>query len=287
MAVRAKEVEMPFKTIVAIIQSERDATRVLDVAIPFADRHESHLIGVHAEALAMPYTTAVGFPDTEFIQANSEMCKERAQKIQKAFLARIATAGVSFEWRSFESFSGDSAISGVESARCADLVIVSQGAPDAKEIAADIDSLIYEAGRPVLVVPHSAPLISTFRRTLVAWNGSREAARAAFDALPFIVEADSTEILVVDPIDTIAESKDAAGAEIAAAFARHGASVSVSVEESHGRSVDAVIHKKVVETGADLLVMGAYSHSWLREFLFGGVTRSVLQAGDVAILLSR
>ncbi|GAA4112150.1 universal stress protein [Aminobacter aganoensis] len=279
---------MPFKTIVAIIQSERDAARVLDVAIPFADRHESHLIGVHAEALAMPYTTAVGFPDTEFIQANSDLCKERAEKVQKAFLGRIETAGVSFEWRSFESFSGDSALSGVESARCADLVIVAQSTPEAKDsVAADIDSLIYEAGRPVLVVPHSAPLISTFRRVLVAWNGSREAARAAFDALPFILEADQTEILVVDPIETAAQSIDAAGAEIASAFARHGAKVSVSIEASRGHTIDAVIHNKVVQTGADLLVMGAYSHSWLREFLFGGVTRSVLQSGDTAILLSR
>ncbi|MCA0277523.1 MAG: universal stress protein [Proteobacteria bacterium] len=279
---------MPFKTIVAIIQSERDVARVLDVAIPFAERHESHLIGVHAEALAMPYTTAVGFPDTEFIQANSELCKERAEKIQKAFLNRIETSGVSFEWRSFESFSGDSALSGVDSARCADLVIVSQAAPDAKDsLAADIDSLIYEAGRPVLVVPHSAPLISTFRHILIAWNGSREAARAAFDALPFIIEAEQTEILVVDPVETASQSSDAAGAEIAAAFARHGAKVSVSVQDSRGHTVDAVIHQKIVETGADLLVMGAYSHSWLREFLFGGVTRSVLQAGDVAILLSR
>lgn len=279
---------MPFKTIVAIIQSERDVARVLDVAIPFAERHQSHLIGVHAEALAMPYTTAVGFPDTEFIQANSELCKERAEKIQKAFLNRIETSGVSFEWRSFESFSGDSALSGVDSARCADLVIVSQAAPDAKDsLAADIDSLIYEAGRPVLVVPHSAPLISTFRHILIAWNGSREAARAAFDALPFIIEAEQTEILVVDPVETASQSSDAAGAEIAAAFARHGAKVSVSVQDSRGHTVDAVIHQKIVETGADLLVMGAYSHSWLREFLFGGVTRSVLQAGDVAILLSR
>ncbi|WP_269930091.1 universal stress protein [Aminobacter sp. HY435] len=279
---------MPVKTIVAIIQSESDVVRVLDVAIPFADRHESHLIGVHAEALAMPYTTAVGFPDTEFIQANSEFCKERAERIQKAFIARIENAGVSFEWRSFESFSGDSALSGVDSARCADLVIVGQGGSDAKDsVPADIDSLIYEAGRPVLVVPHSAPLISTFRRVLVAWNGSREATRAAFDALPFIIEAEQTEILVVDPLDTAAQSPNTAGAEIAAAFARHGAKVSVSVQDSRGSSVDAVIHRKIVETGADLLVMGAYSHSWLREFLFGGVTRSVLQAGDVAIVLSR
>lgn len=279
---------MPFKTIVAIIQSEHDVGRVLDVAIPFAARYEGHLIGVHAEALAVPYTSAVGFPDTQFIEANAEICKQRAEKVQAAFLARIGPSGPSYDWRSFESFSGDSALSGVESARCADIVIAAQRDPRAKDVlSADVDALIYDAGRPVLVVPHDGPLLSTFRRVLVAWNGSRESARATFDALPLIMEADETEILVIDPPEDTGQSPDAAGAEIASALARHGAQVSVTIENSRGRSIDAIIHTHVTETGADLLVMGAYSHSWLREFLFGGVTRSVLQAGDVAIFLSR
>ena len=146
---------MPFKSIVAIIQNERDVTRILDMAIPFAKQHESHLIGMHADKVAMPYNTAIGFRETEFIQTNAELCKERAEKVQKAFLGRIETSGISFESRSSEGFSGDNALSGVESARCADLVI--------------------------------------------------------------------------DPIETTAQSMDAAGARTALAFARHGAKASVSV----------------------------------------------------------
>ncbi|TIX41516.1 MAG: universal stress protein, partial [Mesorhizobium sp.] len=72
---------MRFKTIVAILQNEQDAERVLACAIPLADRFQSHLVGIHAEALPVPYTSATGFPDTEFLQVSAEMNRERADKL--------------------------------------------------------------------------------------------------------------------------------------------------------------------------------------------------------------
>ncbi|MEI9410133.1 MULTISPECIES: universal stress protein [Mesorhizobium] len=277
---------MRFKTIVAILQNEQDAERVLDCAIPLASRFESHLIGIHAEALPVPYTSATGFPDTEFLQVSADMNRERAEKLQAFFLRRIEDSGLSFEWRSLESFSGDSALTGISNVRAADLIIAAQRETDG-DPSADVDTLVYDAGRPVLVVPHAGPLVTTFKRVLLAWNGSKEAARAAFDALPFIIEADKTDILVIDPPDTLDESPEAAGAEIASALSRHGATVSVSVQKSGGTSVDDMIQNRIAETGADLLVLGAYSHSWLRQLLFGGVTRTVLRTAQVAAFLSR
>lgn len=277
---------MRFKTIVAILQNEQDAERVLDCAIPLAERFQSHLIGIHAEALPVPYTSATGFPDTEFLQVSADMSRERADKLQAVFLRHIENSGLSFEWRSLESFSGDSALTGISSVRTADLIIAAQR-ESGGDPSADVDTLVYDAGRPVLVVPHSGPLATSFKHVLLAWNGSKEAARAAFDALPFIIEAEKTEILVIDPPDTLDESSEAAGAEIAAALSRHGATVSVSVLKSGGISVDDVIQTRIMETGADLLVLGAYSHSWLRQLLFGGVTRTVLRTVPVAAFLSR
>lgn len=277
---------MQFKTIVAILQNEQDAERVLDCAIPLATKFQSHLIGIHAEALPVPYTSATGFPDTEFLQVSADMSRERADRLQALFLKHIEDSGLSFEWRSLESFSGDSALTGISSVRTADLIIAAQR-ESGGDPSADVDTLVYDAGRPVLVVPHSGPLVTTFKHVLLAWNGSKEAARAAFDALPFIIEAEKTDILVIDPPDTLDESPEAAGAEIAAALSRHGATVSVSVLNSGGISVDDVIQTRVVETGADLLVLGAYSHSWLRQLLFGGVTRTVLRTVPVAAFLSR
>ncbi|WP_095204474.1 universal stress protein [Mesorhizobium carmichaelinearum] len=277
---------MRFKTIVAILQNEQDAERVLDCAIPLAGRFESHLIGIHAEALPVPYTSATGFPDTEFLQVSADMNRERADKLQAVFLRRIEDSGLSFEWRSLESFSGDSALTGISSVRAADLIIAAQRETGG-DPSADVDTLVYDAGRPVLVVPSAGPLVTTFKRVLLAWNGSKEAARAAFDALPFIIEAEKTDILVIDPPDTLEESPEAAGAEIASALSRHGANVSVSVQQSGGTSVDDMIQNRVAESGADLLVLGAYSHSWLRQLLFGGVTRTVLRTAQVAAFLSR
>ncbi|MBZ9886629.1 universal stress protein [Mesorhizobium sp. BR1-1-3] len=277
---------MRFKTIVAILQNEQDAERVLDCAIPLANRFQSHLVGIHAETLPVPYTSATGFPDTEFLQVSADMNRERAEKLRTLFLRRIEDSGLSFEWRSLESFSGDSALTGISSVRAADLIIAAQRETGG-DSSADVDTLVYDAGRPVLVVPHEGPLITTFKRVLLAWNGSKEAARAAFDALPFIIEAEKTDILVIDPPETLDDSPEAAGAEIAAALSRHGATVSVSVQQSGGSSVDDIIQTRIAETGADLLVLGAYSHSWLRQLLFGGVTRSVLRTAPVAAFLSR
>lgn len=277
---------MRFKTIVVILQSEQDIERVLACAIPLAKRFESHLVAIHAEALPIPYTSATGFPDTEFLQASATMNKERSDRLHAAFMKAVESSGLSFEWRSLESLSGDSALSGISTVRAADLIIAAQreSGGDAK---ADIDTLVYDAGRPVLVVPHSGAVVNSFKRILLAWNGTREAARAAFDSLPFMIEAESTEILAIDPPDTLEESADAAGIEIAAALSRHGVKVSVSVQKSDGVSVEDMIQNRLSETGADLLVLGAYSHSWLRRLLFGGVTKSVLRSGAVTAFLSR
>ena len=276
---------MPFKTIVAILQNERDAARVLDCALPLARQFEAHLIGVHAEAMPVPYTSASGFPDTEFLQVSADLNKERAGKLKAEFTQRTEGSGLSLEWRSLETFSGDSAISALSSVRAADLVVAGQG-EEGGDSTADIGALVYDAARPVLVVPHSGPMVTSFNRILIAWNGSREAARAAFDALPFIVQAELTEILIIDPPEDLDGSVDA-GSEIAASLSRHGANVSVAAVKSDGASMEDVIQDHLSATGADLLVLGAYSHSWLRRLIFGGVTRSVLRAGAVAAFLSR
>jgi nucleotide-binding universal stress UspA family protein len=276
---------MHFKTIAAILQSEQDAGRVLDCAVPLASAFQGHLVGIHAEAVPVPYTSATGFPDTEFLQVSSELNKERSDKLKALFTQRAQGAGLASTWQGLESFSGDSGLSGLASVRASDLVVAAQR--ESGDGSADIGALVYDAGRPVLVVPHQGPIVTDFKRILLVWNGSREAARAAFDALPFIVEAEQTDILIIDPPETLDESADQAGADIAASLSRHGAKVSVSVQKSDGNSTEDIIQSRMTDTGADLIVLGAYSQSWLRRLLFGGVTNSVLRSGKAAAFLSR
>lgn len=277
---------MSYKTLLAVIQNKGDIERVLDHAVPLASRLQSHVIGIHAEPMALPYTTAIGFPDAEFMQATSEATKERAIELEKIFAAR--TAGISAEWRTMESLSGDSALCALASARAADLVIAAQTDPsESSAQTANVDHLLFETGRPALFVPYAGPVTTTFARVLVAWNGTRESSRAVFDALPFILEAEQIEILTIDAPDSGGDLPESSGADIAAALMRHGANVIVTNESSDGLGVSAVIENRAVEMNADLLVMGAYGHSRLREFLFGGVTREVLKSMPVATFMSR
>lgn len=278
---------MGFKTVLTVIQSAGDVERVLDCTVPLAERLGSHVIGAHAEPMAVALATDVGFADVTLIEAQIAANKERASALEKRFTDRLEQAGLSCEWRSVESFSGDSALAALNGARSADLIVAAQVDP-ADEMAStgELDSLLYESGRPVLLVPHAGPVLTRFEKVTVAWNGTRECARATFDALPFILEATSVEVLVVDPPET-KSTHPSDGSDIAATLDRHGANVSVFSAHSSGASVAEVIEKHAIDAGTDLLVMGAYSHSRLREWLFGGVTRSMLGSMPVTTFMSR
>ena len=277
---------MSYKTIAVILQSKEDAQRVLDCAVPLAQAWGAHLVGIHAEPIPVAYSAAVGFPDVGVIETATEAAAERTKEVEALFTSRMKASDQSFDWHSLTSFSGDSSYAGATLSRAADLVIVAQRNPDwASDDAPSIEGVLYESGRPVLVVPYAGPLTSAFSRILVSWNGSKEAARAVFDALPLIAEAEATEIFVVDPPED-GDEVGASASALAAALSRHGAEVTVATEASGGRGVDEVIRDRVTATGADLLVLGAYSHSWLRQLLFGGVTRTVLHTMQVPSFMS-
>ncbi|EIM77762.1 hypothetical protein A33O_01652 [Nitratireductor aquibiodomus RA22] len=279
---------MSYKTILAILQSEADAPRVLDLALPLAARHDSHVIGLHAEALPMVMASPMGGPVVDLSVDMQEETNRRHAVIRNLFNERARREAVGNEWRGFDSVSGDSAISGIESARSADLVIAQQTDPDAAgAMEANVEALLFESGRPVLFVPYiHKTREAEFKKIILAWNGSRQAARAAFDALPFMKEAGSVEVFCVDPQDTPRRDAAMAGTAIAAALARHDIDVTVKVEQSGGLSHGEVLDNRVADTGADLLVMGAFGRSRLREFVFGGATRTILQSMTVPTFMA-
>jgi nucleotide-binding universal stress UspA family protein len=280
---------MAYKTLLAILQSRRDAPRVLDFALPFAARQGGHLIGLHAEALPIAITSPMGLPAADFSLALQEDARQRHAELRVLFSERAEAEGVSYEWRGFESASGDSAISGIESARTADLVIAQQNDPQAdSRRTADVEALLFGSGRPVLFVPYTFSSRSApFKKVVLAWNGSKEAARAAFDAIPLMREAGNVEILTVDAPDRLDQDANFAGAAIAAALARHGIDVTLLAEKSAGLSDADIIRNRLAESGADLLVMGAFGRSRLAEWVFGGVTRSMLQSMPAPTFMSR
>ncbi len=175
-------------------------------------------------------------------------------------------------------------------ARTADLVVVGQPDPQAggTDQALLAEAAFMDSGRPALVVPHAGSRAATMppRRAIVAWDGSREAARAAHDALPLLRLAEEAIVLIVDARDLGARVGQQPGADVAAHLARHEVGARVKRVTGGGAGIGELLLAQAGEEGADLLVMGGYGHSRLREMLVGGVTRHVLEHATVPVLFA-
>lgn len=206
---------------------------------------------------------------------------ELARALAEAHGARLAAVG-----------EGDDAPDGVAEwrgraaprevslhARYVDLAVLGQPTPGAHDHVTDT---LMNVGRPLLVVPRFGRFPSVGRRVLVAWNGSREATRAVFDALPLLRQAELVTVMTFDSPD---EGREA-GADISLALARHGVTVEVVHSTLGGIDAGNALLSRAADLGADLLVMGAFGHSPLRERMLGGATRHILDHMTVPVLLS-
>ena len=147
------------------------------------------------------------------------------------------------------------------------------------------ERIIMEAGRPVLVIPREGTFGSVATHVIVGWNKSPQAARAVGDALPLLQKADQVTIVSVNP-DAETAVDDLPGAEFATMLSRHGVTVTTETVSSPSGNPGEALLTKASDLGANLLVVGAYGHSRLREYVFGGVTKHLLQHMTVPVLMA-
>jgi nucleotide-binding universal stress UspA family protein len=280
---------MGYRTLLAILDTPKNTRQVTDFAVAFANQFQAHVIGAHAEAVAIvPLVAPMEIPDPVTVQALQDMAHRETEEVETLFREAARREGLSYEWRSFVTSSGFNSAALVDSARSSDLVIAAQGESGLlSEARSELESFLFESGRPVLLIPHILTTPQPIRRVLIAWNGSREAARATFDALPFLLAAEEVEIFSVDAAETAAQTADMAGVEIAATLARHGIKVSVNSQQKSGLAPAMAIENRLSDGSIDLLVMGAYGNKRWWEMLFGGVTRTLLDSMTALTLLSR
>jgi nucleotide-binding universal stress UspA family protein len=216
----------------------------------------------------MVYYSGIGgeIPVT-VIEAQQREAEEAAEAIRVKVETAAAAAGIAIEWRCEQ---GDKISIAAAHARYSDLAVA---APDVAR------ELVFVSAAPVISVPAQATAAAP-RHPLVAWNGSREAARAVRVALPVLEAAEAVDIVVVDP------STEATGMDIARDLSRHGIKADVRERLSRGAEVGEILLEEARASGADLLVMGAYGHSRVREWILGGATASVLDQDKVPALLS-
>ena len=147
-----------------------------------------------------------------------------------------------------------------------------------------IEAVLLGSGRPILIVPYFQEGGVKFERVLVCWDGSHNAARAIADAMPFLTCAKQVEVITVVPDEKTDDSMR--GSSIAHHLSRHGVSVEARSIVAHGQDVSLRIRSHAAQQSADLIVMGGYGHSRLREFILGGATRDMLGSTNVPTLVS-
>ena len=252
-----------------------------EAAIGLCAASGAHLTAVWTvPPIAIPTYAAVPMPPEIFDQYYADAEADGAA-VQAKLMTRADAAGVTAEWHFVRGYPREILS---RHARYCDLVVAGQPSPNEDEFGGTeglLGDLAIGAGRPILAIPHAGARTSLGKRILLSWNDSREAARAAHDALPLLRAADLVTVLVVNTEDDLASAE-----EISTHLARHGVTVEAKTESVSGLDVGDAVLNAASDLSCDLLVMGAYGHSRLREFAFGGVTRHIIEHMTVPTLLS-
>jgi nucleotide-binding universal stress UspA family protein len=277
---------MPYKTILVHLNNERRSGPLMEYATGLGENFASHIVGLYVFP-AFRLTPPVPMPFSKELAGTlrGEM-REEERRIRSLFQA--ATKGYSnvSEWRSVTTERKPVGDVVLEHARAADIVVASQADPEwgFSDILDCPDRLAIESGRPVIILPRAGRFNGNPRTILVAWNGKREAARAVFDAIPLLGSAESIEVLTID--ERAKDETSLPDTEIAAGLSRHGVHVRLSRSMQSAMPTAKAIVERAAELKADLLVTGAYGHSRMTEFVFGGVTRHLLHEATIPVLFS-
>lgn len=171
-------------------------------------------------------------------------------------------------------------------ARVTDLVVMARAETHAHARRALIEHVLFEAGRPLLLVPSAPRKPRAWKRALIGWNAKAQSMRAVSAALPLLQRAEAVAVATVDALPSRSGHGQAPGRELAAYLARHGVQVEVRNLDSMGRTEARALLDEAEGFGAEVMVMGAYGRSRASEFIFGGVTRELLLGSPLPVLMA-
>lgn len=272
---------MAYKTILVHCDASPSVGRRLAVAVRLAEQHGAQLIGVHVRAPFMTPVFADGsVPSQTLIDAYEATAKTTETRASQAFESAIGPAKPSTEWRVIDGPVEEMLAS---QARYADLLVLGQTDPD-DPMPISPESVVLSSGRPALMVPHVGVTGAIGQTVLLCWNASRESARAASDALPILKQARTVIVLTIEPASDA--QADAGGSEAAAWLARHGVKATAQRDIAPDVNVGEVILSRAADRSVDLIVMGLYGHSRLREMVLGGASRTLLRSMTAPVLMA-
>ncbi len=277
---------MAYQDILVHLDDGKGCARRVEAAVRLAARHSAQLTGFYpiVEIPLLHYIRErIPRDIRERMAAEASAQAERALAIFRQVAER---AGVPYATRTDQALDTTLVSVVAMHARYADLTVVGQVDPDAP-VGKDLpEEVVLASGRPLLVVPHDWAAGPLGERVLVAWDASREAARAVSDALPILQQAASVLVVSVDPRSTPLGHGPLPGADIAAHLARHRVEVEVHAIEAGRMETGDALLSFAADRGRDLLVMGAYAHPRLRDLVLGGATRTILESMTLPVLMA-
>jgi nucleotide-binding universal stress UspA family protein len=256
-----------------------------DYAVSVAAAFDAHLAGIAFLYDPIIPVSGAGYIPAEVIETQERDNEAATKAALDRFSAACKRAGVAAEPLTLSaSFAGVGDQFG-RIARRFDLSIVGQAEPDTSAAEAIIsEAAMFESGRPVIVVPYIQKAPLALERVMICWDGSRAATRAIADATPLLEKAGRVELVIV--ANERGKQDEIEGADMGAHLARHGLNVEVKRTVLGDIDVADVILSHAADAGTDFIVMGGYGHSRLREFVLGGVTRTILRSMTAPVLMS-
>lgn len=277
---------MSFKTVFTVVDVRQD-DREIDRAAGIAQRLDAHLmvltVGVAPPPPASPYGVVSNDIWAGEITEGQNQVRARAEEIE----ARLARANVSAVVNSNYVDRGTIATIAARFARYADCTLIAPSAPGFENLRGCVsDGALFESGRPVVLLPQGETAFPECRRVMIAWDASVEASKAVRDAIGLMKAADAVDVVLIDPVPTFDGHGPEPGADLSAYLGRHGISTSVHCLPRQGMEVGDILNRSATEFGSDLMVMGGFGHSRLRQRIFGGTTTTMLKGVAIPVLMA-
>lgn len=278
---------MAYKSILAVVTDPAVLAATLTIATDVCRAEAAHL---EVLCIGLDRTQLTGFYPGDgaiLLDQSLQQAQTEAEALYQSAKALLQQQDIcwSLDWGSAQM--GGTGTLVAERARFVDLVVVPRPAADAQNRDADIiiEAALFDGGVPVLLVPQAGLPPNWGENVIVGWNQSREAMRAIRGALPLLLGAKSVSITIIDPPRHGPERSDPGGA-LSQMLARHGVHAEVSVLARTLPRVSDVLKRHARDKGATLIVMGAYGHSRLREYVLGGSTRAMIDGTEVPVFLA-
>ena len=273
------------KDIVVNLSVGEKASPACDYAVSVAATFDAHLAGIAFLYDPIVPVSGAGYIPADVIEAQERDNEEATRAALDRFNTACSRAGVSAEPLTLSaSFAGV----GEQFSRIArrfDVSIVGQSEPESSAVEEIIAELaLFESGRPVIIVPYIQKAPLKLDNVMVCWDGSRAAARAIADSMPLLAKARRVEVVIVT--NERGKQDEIEGADMGAHLARHGLNVDVKRTALGDIDIADVLLSHAADAGSDFIVMGGYGHSRLREFVLGGVTRSIFRSMTAPVLMS-